>query len=183
MNLFKSVILDRFQSFRKSWPDIIGGFWRKFKSSFSFSSSNNFSAIDCFIDRAKCLFLTCLLKKKFYRARIWSFFCLVRRNKNRMARRKSTRWKFNLSHALKITIFSKIERNFGNLGRVDLQVVEIVDQYWDCDLCWMKIDVLLNQSEERISYYRIELNRHTDFLLSEQFDIPKNSGFIRSDEV
>ena len=47
----------------------------------------------------------------------------------------------------------------------------------------MKIDVLLNQSEERISYYRIELNRHTDFLLSEQFDIPKNVGQMGSDEV
>ena len=117
MNLFKSVILDRFQSFRKSWSDIIGRFWRKFKSSFSFSSSNNFSTIDCFIDRTECLFLTRLLKKKFYRARIWSFFCLVRRNKNRMARRKSTRWKFNLSHALKNGFFQKsseISKIFGN---------------------------------------------------------------------
>ena len=50
--------------------------------------------------------------------------------------------------------------------------------------------MLLNQSEERISYYRIELNRHTHFLLSARFDIPKNArsnqvtfGRMRSNEV
>ena len=47
----------------------------------------------------------------------------------------------------------------------------------------MRIDVLLNQSEERISYYRIELNRHTDFLLSAQFDIPKIAGRKESNGV
>ena len=82
----------------------------------------------------------------------------------------------------------KVERNFENFGRLDLQVVGIMDQYWDCDQCLMRIDVLLNQSEERISYYRIELNRHTHFLLSAQFDIPKIScqferGQMRSDGV
>ena len=40
--------------------------------------------------------------------------------------------------------------------------------------------MLLNQSVERISYYRIELNRHTDYLLSAQFDIPKIFGQMRS---
>ena len=37
--------------------------------------------------------------------------------------------------------------------------------------------MLLNLSEERISYYRIESNRHTDYLLSAQFDIPKISNY------
>ena len=65
-----------------------------------------------------------------------------------------------------------LEHYFGIFDK-NLQVEAIVDQYLDCDLCLMRIDVLLNQSVERISYYRIELNRHTDYLLSAQYDIPK----------